>query len=114
MLRIKFVPYEKLKNNYRAVLDELKDGMIIVVDAKLKPKEEAELIEETMRVISERFIGIELGSIDFAHVDTKSKGKLRTALAEKISGKKRGLTLIGPARLIRRIEKKPEELMLYF
>ena len=114
MLKIKFVPYEKLKGNYAAVLAELKDGMIIVVDAKLSPREEAELIQETMRVISERFVGIELGSVDFAHVDLKGRGRLRAALAEKISGKKRGLTLIGPAKLIRRIEKRPEELMLYF
>jgi hypothetical protein len=112
MMRIKFVPYEKLKGNHAAVLEELKEGMIIVVDAKLSPREEAELIQETMRAISQRFAGIELGSVDFAHVDTG--GKLRSSLLEKLSGKKRGITLIGPAKLIRRIEQKPEELMLYF
>jgi hypothetical protein len=113
MLRMKFVPYEKLKGNHAGVLRELKEGMIIVVDAKLSPREEAELIQETMRTISESFAGIELGSIDFAHIDLNGKGKLRTLLSEKITGKKRGLTLIGPANLVRRIEKKPEELMVY-
>ncbi len=114
MLKIKFVPYEKLRGNHRAVLEELQHGMIIVVDAKLSPIEEAQLIQETMAVISERFHGIELGSIDFAHIDLKGRGKLRSSLAERIAGKKRGITLIGPASVIRRIENRPEELMLYF
>jgi len=115
MLKIKFIPYEKIKGNHKVVLDELKDDeMIIVIDAKLSPSEEAELIQETMQVINERFTGIELGSIDFAHVDLKGRGKLRAALVEKLSGKKRGLTIIGPANLVRRIENRPEELMLYF
>jgi hypothetical protein len=114
MLKMKFVPYEKLRGNYKNLLKDLKEGAIIVVDAKLSPAEEADLIQETMQAISKRFPGIELGSIDFARMDMKGSGKLRNFLAERISGKKRGLTLIGPANLVRSIENKPEELMLHF
>ncbi len=34
-------------------------------------------------------------------------------IIERIAGKKRGLTIIGPAKIIRKIEKNPEELLLY-
>ena len=113
MLKMKFVPYEKLKGNYKTILKDLKEGSIIVVDAKLSAAEEADLIQETMRVISKRFAGIELGSVDFAHMDLKGSGKLKNFLIERISGKKRGMTIIGPAKIVQKIKKNPEELMLY-
>ena len=115
MLRIKLIPYEKLrKGNYSDLLKDLKEGTIILVDAKLTPAEEADLIEETMKIISDRFSGIELSSLELTELkDTTRMDRFRNLLIERILGKRRGLTIIGPAKIIRKIEKNPEELLLY-
>ncbi|MCK4335819.1 MAG: DUF2073 domain-containing protein [Candidatus Aenigmarchaeota archaeon] len=115
MLRIKLIPYEKLKRgNYSDLLKDLKEGTIIIVDAKLTPSEEADLIEETMKIISDRFSGIELSSLELTELkDTTRMDRFRNLIIEMILGKRRGLTIIGPAKIIRKIEKNPEELLLY-
>ncbi|MEE9323599.1 MAG: DUF2073 domain-containing protein [Candidatus Aenigmarchaeota archaeon] len=115
MLRIKLIPYEKLKREkYSELLSDLKEGTIILVDAKLTPAEEADLIEETMKIISDKFSGIELSSLEMSHLkDTTHFDRFRNLIIERILGKRRGLTIIGPAKIIRKIEKNPEELLLY-
>ena len=115
MLRIKLIPYEKLKRgNYSDLLKDLKEGTIIIVDAKLTPSEEADLIEGTMKIISDRFSGIELSSLELTELkDTTRMDRFRNLIIEMILGKRRGLTIIGPAKIIRKIEKNPEELLLY-
>ncbi len=115
MLRLKLIPYERLKKgNYSDLLKDLKEGTIILIDAKLSPTEEADLIEETMKIISDRFSGIELSSLELVQLKgMKGIEKFRNMIVEKILGKKRGLTIIGPARIIRKIEKNPEELLLH-
>ncbi|MCK4531968.1 MAG: DUF2073 domain-containing protein [Candidatus Aenigmarchaeota archaeon] len=115
MLRIKLIPYEKLKRgNYSDLLKDLKEGTIIIVDAKLTPSEEADLIEETMKIISDRFSGIELSSLELTELKgTTRMDRFRNLIIERILGKRRGLTIIGPAKIIRKIEKNPEELLLY-
>ena len=81
MLRIKFVPYERIKEEkFKKILKDLAENTIILVDAKLDAKEEAALIAETMRNVSEKFAGIELSFID---INGKKKqghyGKLKGA-----------------------------------
>lgn len=114
-LRIKLVPYERLKKGeIKSLLKDLKEGTIIVVDAKLNSKEEADLIEETMKAVSGKFSGIELSSIDLAELkETTNFERFKNMVIERIMGKKRGLTIIGPAKIIRKIEKNPEELLVY-
>ena len=75
---------------------------------------QTDTIKETMEKISYLFSGIEMGSLDVKK--QKNVGgfeKLRNTLAETIMGKKRGLTIIGPAKVIHKIEKNPEELRLF-
>lgn len=115
MLRLKFIPYERLKKkNYSDLLKDLKEGTILLVDAKLTPTEEADLIEETMKIISDKFSGIELSSLELSHLKESTRmDKFKNAVVERLIGKRRGMTIIGPARIIRKIEKNPEELLLY-
>jgi hypothetical protein len=115
MLRIKLIPYEKLKRGkYSELLKDLREGTIILIDAKLTPTEEADLIEETMKIISDRFSGIELSSLETGQLkETTHLDRFRNLVIERILGKRRGLTIIGPAKIIRKIEKNPEELLLY-
>ena len=115
MLRIKFVPYERIREEkFKKILKDLAENTIILVDAKLDAKEEAALIAETMRNVSDKFSGIELSSIE---IKGKKKlgnvGKLKNALIERIIGKKRGMTVLGPAKIVQKIKRNPEELLLY-
>ena len=114
-LKIKILPYENLKKyEFNSIFKDLKEDTIILVDAKLKSEEEAHLIKETMKKVSEKFSGIELSSLELASENNIGfVEKLKKRFMETMIGKKRGLTLIGPAKIIRRIRKNPEHLMLY-
>jgi len=114
-IRIKLLPYERFKRDkFKAVVKDLKENTIILIDAKLSMEEELQLIKETMRNITGTFTGIELSSIN--SIDQKKMGnvdRFRNMLVERMIGKKRGMTIIGPAKLVQKIKKNPEELMLY-
>lgn len=113
-LKIKFIPYEKTSNgDFGKLLKDLEKDTILLIDAKLSPEHEAELIKKTMERVSEKFSGIELSSIEISGRNKGASGKIRDLLFRLTTGKKRGMTVIGPARIIQKIERNPEDLMLY-
>ena len=114
-LKIKFLPYEKYKKDgFESFAKDLEQGTIVLIDAKLKPDEEARIITDTMKKVSERFKGIELNSLDFKGENgTKILDKIKNGFIELMLGRRRGMTLIGPARIVQKIQKNPEELLLY-
>ena len=114
-LKIRFVPYEKFKHNHLGrFLNSLQDNTTVLIDAKLTADEEAGLIKETMEKVSNNFSGIELNSLELANGRKLSNfDKMKNMVIERIIGKKRGLTIIGPAKTVRQIRKNPEELLLY-
>ncbi len=115
MLKIKLVPYEKIKEQkFNRVIRDLHEKTLIIIDAKLNSKEEAQLIAETMKGVSDGFSGIELSSLDFRKKgDSGRMDKLKSALVERMVGKKRGITIIGPAKFVQKIKRNPEELLVY-
>lgn len=114
-LKIRLIPYETFKKKgTKAFMKDLKDNKIILIDAKLDAKEEAGLIKNTMKKISYLFSGIEMGTLDMKkEKDASALEKFRSTLADTILGKKRGLTIIGPAKIVHKIEKNPKELRLF-
>lgn len=113
-LKIKFIPYEQTgKDNFGKLLKDLKKDTIILIDAKLDPKHEAELIKKTMEQVSEKFTGIEISSLEISPNKSDPYSGLRDLMFQLTTGKKRGMTIIGPARIIHKIEKNPEELLVY-
>lgn len=114
-IRIKFMPYEKFREkDLGKFLDSLHENTIVLIDAKLTADEEANLIKETMKKVSNQFSGIELNSLELANGKKISNiNKIKNMVIEKIIGKKRGLTIIGPAKTVHQIRKNPEELLLY-
>ncbi len=113
-IKIKLLPYERFKRDrFKAVVKDLKENTIILIDAKLSMEEELTLIKETMRNITGNFTGIELSSINSIEKSMSNMDKFRNRLVEGIIGKKRGMTIIGPAKLVQKIKKNPEELELY-
>ena len=84
----------------RMILDNVKEGRIVVLETGLTPEEEAKLIEMTMLEIDhDKFIGIEVESYPVRE---------RTFLS-KLFGKKQGrLTVIGPANRLKTLEKQED------
>ena len=111
MIKIKFIPYELVKEDFRKIMRALQKESIVLIDAKLRPEEEAELIRETMERFSDQFKGIELSSI--SPPEASQYERFKNVLAERLTGKKRGFTIIGPAGIVRKIKKNPQELMVY-
>ena len=111
MLKMKFIPYELVKDDFKRVMRALQKDSLVLIDAKLDPQEEADLIRDTMERFSDHFTGIELSSIEAPEL--KSFEKIKSAIAQMLTGKKRGFTIIGPASIVRKIKRNPQELLVY-
>lgn len=85
------------------ILQKIKKNVIVVLEEGLSPLEETELIETTMREIDAK----DFHGIEFYRLDHNPVG-LRNRLAEYISGKKTGLTIVGPTRMVEAIKKDPD------
>jgi len=89
------------------ILGRIKKNIIVVLEEGLSPEEEAELIEATMREIdAKNFHGIE-----FYRMDHKAK-RLREKIAEYLVGKKVGLTIVGPTRMVEAIKREPDYISM--
>jgi hypothetical protein len=110
------------KKRINFILNKVKDGSILVTDGVFNSDEEMDLIKETMRKVDEGFPGIEVcglkktvkgfGSLAERFTDQKEKlqkffSGLRGNKEEKTS-LRTGLTLIGPAKVVKEIKKNPE------
>lgn len=109
---------EKKKIDF--ILSRVREGSILVLDGVLKPKEEMNLIKETMKRVDERFSGIEVCSLRRKSKGLKfffellaERGEKLQNFFSKLTGKpettnmRNGITLIGPAKIIKKIRKNP-------
>lgn len=79
------------------IVDRVKGGDLVVIEGGLSPEEEAELIETTMREIDiENFVGIDIFTLE------KDQKTLFGMSSKKIVG----LTIIGPANVMKTVKKK--------
>ena len=104
------------------ILSKVKDGSILVVNGVLTPDEEMVLIKETMRRVDDGFPGIEVCSLkkelkgwkQFFETLSNGREKISRSFWSGITGKppktklKTGITLIGPAKIIKNIKKNPD------
>ena len=113
-LRLKVLPYERIEQGgLKEILRDVRGNTIIMIDAKLSVEQETYIIQETMKKISDRFPGIELSSLGLSpDKDSTILGSLKNRIVEMLMGKKRGVTIIGPASIIKKIEKNPQSLLL--
>lgn len=114
MLTLQFVPYEEIEGlgsdeRIKKLLGMVKDEKIVVLEGRLRKEEEGELIRRTMEEINERFRGIELSVV---YPERKKGRSLKTGLANMLLGQRQGLTVLGPASLIKEIRKDPDKIQL--
>ncbi len=126
-LKIDFVSSVTLDNKtdekrINFILNKVKDGSILVVNGVLTADEEMNLIRETMRRVDDGFPGIEVCSLkkqvkgwgQFFESLSNGREKLSKSIWSGITGEqpktklKTGITLIGPAKVIKNIRKNPD------
>ncbi len=85
------------------IVDRVKGGDLVIIEGGLSPEEEAELIETTMREIDvENFVGIDIYTLE------KDKKSLFGISKKKTIG----LTIIGPANIMKTVKKKSNFLSM--
>lgn len=118
MVTFQFIPYQEIQQLSSAkrvnkLLNIVKEDRIVIMEGRLRKEEEADLIEITMEEISPKFKGIELSVIypDKSKQDTMQM--VRSAVATVLLGDRQGFTIIGPASIVKKIERNPDKIELF-
>ena len=118
MVTFQFIPYQDIEHltsvkRVNKLLHIVKEEKIVILEGRLTKEEEADLIEITMEEISPRFKGIELSVIYPDKNNQDALQKIRSVFANLLLGDRIGLTIIGPASIVKKIEKNPDKIELY-
>lgn len=118
MVTFKFVPYYEIDNLSSAkrinkLLKIVKEEKIVIMEGRLKKQEEADLIEITMEEISPKFKGIELSVIYPDKDKQDALQRIKGAFANVLLGDRQGLTIIGPATIVKKIQNDPDKIELF-
>ncbi|MBI5398504.1 DUF2073 domain-containing protein [Candidatus Woesearchaeota archaeon] len=116
-LTLQFIPYQEIENlsslgRIRKLLNIVKEKKIVLLEGRLKKEEEAELIKTTMEEINQDFKGIELAVIYPGTQNLDFVRKLRVQFINALLGDRQGLTIVGPASIIKEIKKDPNRIQL--
>ena len=118
MLTIQFVPYHEIEPlsqdaRVKKLIDIAKENKIVVMEGRLRPAEETLLIQKTMESITKNFRGIEISTV---YPNKKKKQdftkSLKSAMAKFLIGDREGMTIIGPANIIKEIKRNPNKIEL--
>ena len=117
MLTLEYIPQYKLKGlpidrKIKKLINSVKQNKIVLVEGKLTPFEETEFIKETMGRISRSFKGVEIATIDYRKRSAEVLTKIRRNLARFLLGTEGGLTIIGPATIVKEIKRNPDKIEL--
>lgn len=118
MLTLQFIPYHELEGlnsekRIAKVLKSVKANKIVLLEGRLRPEEEAELIQKTMSEINDQFKGIELSAINNTALQEGFLKKLKVKLVNLLLGNRQGLTIIGPAKIVKEIKQDPDKIQLF-
>ena len=118
MVTFQFIPYTDIENigsakRVNKLLNIVKENKIVIMEGRLRKEEEADLIEITMEEISPKFKGIEL-SVVYPNKNKQDFGqKIRGTFANMLLGDRQGMTIIGPASVVKKIEQNPDKIELF-
>lgn len=117
MVTIQFLPYTEIEGlssigRIRKLLNVAKQEKIVLLQGRLKKEEETELIKVTMEEINKEFKGIELAVIHPSLSQLSGFQKLKNDVLSTLLGDRQGLTIIGPASVVKEIKKDPNKIEL--
>ncbi|MAG72806.1 hypothetical protein CL620_00695 [archaeon] len=118
MVTFQFIPFHQIENLSSAkrvnkLLNVVKQDKIVVMEGRLRKQEEADLIEITMEEISPKFKGIELSTVYPDKNKQTAMQKVKGRFATMLLGDRQGLTIIGPANVVKKIEQNPDKIELF-
>jgi len=113
------MPIDKIKNapmdkRIELIISKVKEDKIIVFNTLFKPEEEAVLIKKTMENVNKRFPGIEICSLSNNDLIKNASllTKLRSFMVKLLTGSNQGITVIGPAKIIKKLKREPDSISL--
>jgi len=117
MVTLQFVPYSEISGlssvgRIRMLLNIAKENKIVLLQGRLKKEEEAELIQATMEEINKEFKGIELAVIDPNSSRSGGLTGFKEGIVNGLLGNRSGMTIIGPASIVKEIKKDPKKIEL--
>lgn len=117
-LTLQFIPYKEISDvdsdaRIEKLLTIVKLNKIILLEGRLKPQEEAELIRRTMEEISADFKGIEISPIIVNNKNEAFLRKIREQVINFLLGDRQGFTIIGPANIVKEIKQDPDKIQLF-
>lgn len=118
MLTLRFIPYQEIEglNSEQRVtklIDIVKQKNIVLMQGRLKPSEEVDLIQQTMSQISKRFKGIEICTIYPEDKHFRFFKKMKAGMLKFLLGHREGVTIIGPASIVKEIKRDPNNIQLF-
>lgn len=118
MVTIQFIPYTQIEGlsslgRIRKLLNVAKEDKIVLLQGRLRKDEETELIKATMEEINAEFKGIELAVINPTAESLSGMQRLRNGFANMFLGNRMGMTVIGPANVVKQIKKDPDKIELF-
>jgi len=117
MLTLQIVPYSEIADlsslgRIRKLLNIAKENKIVLLQGRLTKDEETELIKVTMEEINRDFKGVELAVIEPNKESNNALNVVRSGIANVLLGNRQGLTVIGPANIVKQIKKDPKKIEL--
>mgnify|MGYP001597448597 CR=1 FL=1 len=120
MVTIQLIPYSEIAGmssvgRIRKLLNIAKEDKIVLLQGRLKKEEETELIKATMEEINKEFKGIELAVIN-PEQSAKTEGFMAWLIDgffNLVLGDRQGMTVIGPASIVKKIKKDPHKIELF-
>lgn len=119
MLTLEILPYSEIEElssvgRIRKILNIAKEDKIVLIQGRLTKEEEAELIKVTMEEINRDFKGIELAVLyPNSQKPKKLIDRVKSSIANVVLGNSQGLTVVGPASIIKEIKKDPNKIQLF-
>jgi len=118
MVTFQFVPYADIEDlgsakRVNKLINIVKSNKIVLLEGRLKKEEEADLIEITMEQIDRRFKGIELSVVYPDKEKYDGFKKIKASVVNMLLGDRQGMTIIGPANVVKRIEQNPNKIELF-
>ena len=116
-ITLQFVPLHEISNldspnKIKKILKIVKTNKIALLEGRLKIEEQAMLIQKTMEQINTNFKGIEIATIE-GKEEKDLISIMKRQLAKILLGDKFGLTIVGPASVVKDIKKDPNKIELF-
>lgn len=118
MLTLQFVPHAEIEDlgsarRVKKLIDIVKENKIVLLEGRLKKEEETDLIAIAMEEVDSKFKGIELAILNPEKKSQNLFKSFKSSVVNVLLGNRTGLTIIGPASIVKEIKKNPDKIELF-